>query len=394
MREERRARLEGIVATRTSVYLTMELLERSGTVVDGLLPLAGQTWQAGPVESDSVGIEAVIPDRAAERMAEIDDPERALEDTLAELAAIATTDDLYGAAGFEAWERLAALARFFPSEVLPLIDHLLRSGQLDTASQNWLLSALGKAGGAGSEAATALLAALLADVTLPDDLRVSALIAAHQLGAHVTPGVVQATIDVLVGDASSENALPTTAALLLGQLAGHERLPGGSATLIDAGLELVREQAFERGEPSVYFDALGNSGRPDLVAQSFAYLDHPDPAVRLAAAKSLGKLPDDLRTFAELAHVATRDESPSVRAAALEALVALPPTPESADLLRGVAGSDADVVVRDRAVTTLGSHALRGSGEAYDALVDLAGNPGEAGDLARSVLADLEESER
>jgi hypothetical protein len=273
-----------------------------------------------------------------------------------------------------------------------MLDHLT-SGELGTASQNWLLSALGQAGGAGSEASTAVLAAVIGAAGLPNDVRESALIAAFQLGSKVTPEIIEKATRILLADASADSTLPGTAALLLGNFAGQPHLSADSRALLDAGLDLARETAFARGQPDVFFHALRNSQRPDLLAQSFAYLDHADAAVRRGAVEALGALAEHPRTRGALARAAKRDESPLVRGAALASLTELPPTRQSADLLRGVAGSDADPSVRIGAVDALASQAQRGSSEAYQALVELAQNDGESGDRARSTLADFEESE-
>jgi hypothetical protein len=390
-REDRVARLEGVLTANVSVHVAIELAERSATVVEGLAPAAGRPWQSGPVETAVA--ETTAPDGAAERMAAIDDPQGALQKTLADLATIAGTDDLYGPPGFEAWRRLAELARHFPEQVLPaMLDHLT-SGELGTASQNWLLSALGKAGGAGSEAATAVLAAVIGAAGLPNDVRESALIAAFQLGSKVTPEIIEMATSILLADGSADSTLPGTAALLLGNFAGQPHLSTESRALVDAGLDLVRETTFARGQPDVFFHALRNSQRPDLLALCFDYVDHADVAVRHGAIEALGVLAHDPRTRGTLARAARRDGSPLVRGAALAAIAELPPARQSTNLLRNVAGSDSDTAVRIGAVDALASQAQRGSSEAYAALGELARSDGESGDRARSTLADLEAPE-
>lgn len=390
-RETRIAAVEGLFRARTSVGVDLKLVERTTVNPEAVATQRNRSWQTKPV-SDPEPDQAFPESYEQDDRDRIEDPAAALEDAVAEIATITDTDALYGSAGFDAWQQLARLAREHPEEALPLMEDLVRSGELEASSQNWILSALGVAGGEGSAASTELLASLIVDAELPTDLRMSALIAAHQLDSNVTTEMIEIATDILLADGDPENPLPTTAAMLLGHFAAQTGLPRESRELLDAGLDLVRESSFGRDEPAVYFAALRNSGRPDLIEQSFEYIDHDDASVRSAAASSLGGLPSSTRARERLLDVASHDDSAEVRSAAVDALVEHEPSPEAAAALGDIAVADGDPEVRGRAVDTLHAQALRGSTAARIVLTELGTGESEAAESARSALSDLEES--
>ena len=159
--------------------------------------------------------------------------------------------------------------------------------------------------------------------------------------------------------------------------------------MIEAALDLVREESFARGESSLYFDALLNSKRPDLIEQAFEFLDDPSEVVRRDASRALGGLEGDPRARQAAERVATGDTSAMVRSAAIETLGTFPPAPETTRLLADLS-LGADPQVSSSAVAALGEYAAKGSPEAYLALTRIAAEPSSAGQKAAVLLAEIE----
>jgi HEAT repeat protein len=123
------------------------------------------------------------------------------------------------------------------------------------------------------------------------------------LGALGTRPALRALVDAL--------AQPTTA-------------PFASVALERAGSPavplLIGAMSSDSVAPAVA-DVLGRLGDPAATAPLLAWIDHPQPAVRVAAVRALGRLGDDRAVRAVVARV--DDDVDEVRVAALEALGAL-----------------------------------------------------------------------
>jgi hypothetical protein len=389
-RETRRLTVGDVMSAETSFRLDVELEERALAAVDPeLVARASAHFSLDPAEGLKEASEQ--EEDAGAQQVSAEEARAAFGELRSRIESLAAEGQLGTYAGFEAWRDLADLIRRAAGEVVPEVLALMRAGEISVDAASWLASALGKAGADGSAAAVDALAGLIADATLAEDLRLVSLFAAHQVGANVSSQIVAATTDILL-DArlGSGSPLPDAAMLLLGTLAGESGMPPAQLELLGAGLEAVREQAFARSEPQLYFEALVNSGRIDLIDLTYDYLDNPDERTRSAATEILGRLDGDPRAAEALARAIALDEVARVRAAAAEALGSLTPSPETARLLLAAATNDADAEVRSQAVSALGGHALQGSGEARAALEGLvaSGDPAVQ-EQVRGLLEEL-----
>jgi hypothetical protein len=384
--EERRGSIADALDVVASVRLRMTRLSDAVEAVDAAdVPPPDTQWDqaiAGRDETEPEE-EAWPAGPARER----------LEARLAELRTLVGAEELDSAAAFESWREIASLVERSPQEVMPVVLERLRSGAIDAASAGWLLSAVGKAGSAGSRDAVDAIAGLLADPGVGEEVKLAALLAAHELGRHAGP-VVDATIGVLLGsDAFAEqSALAPAAALLLGEFAGSRSLSPDLRAAAAASLEPIRAWAFQRDQPEVYFEALGNSGDPRLIAAALDYLDHPAEAVRRSASEALRHLEHDPRAAAALVSKISGGDSSSVRLAAITSLANLAPTPAATAALAALALGGDEEPIRTNAVTALGRIASQGVEEARVAIERAAADPNPevrqvAGDLMRDLAS-------
>lgn len=287
------------------------------------------------------------------------DPTVRFREITAELDGLADDDTLDTQAGYEVWRALAELVEQRPDEVLPLIDARIRSSETAPGSMHWLVSALGRAGGHGSSESVDALGSLIGDGALPEDVRLAALIAGHQVGVQASPALIDAITDLLLeGDRlSPDSPLPNAASLLVGTLAETGALPFEPALF-----ELIRDDAFGRGDPGTYFEALVNSGRPGLADEIVPYLTHDDVEVVAASIEALASFPQSAEATAALAEIAITADAPNLRAQALGSLgeFASQGSREAAEVLALAAEADADPANQRLARQTLSDLAESG----------------------------------
>jgi HEAT repeat protein len=382
-REERRGSLADVLDIVSEARLRVQRTSMDTVTIDPSdLPEGGITWE--------VSI-AADPDTESEPIDAEDTPSgpplELLEGHLAGLRDVVGTDEVDGDAVLKRWQDIAALIKRSPREVIPALLQQLRSGALAGDSAGWALSAMGGAGGEGCPEAVAALGDLLRDPAVHEDARLAALVASQQLGEYGGP-LLDAALDVLLtSDTLSEDSpLPAAAALLLGQLAGLEGLPAENREVALGTIDAVRDWAFSNAQAAVYFEALGNSGDPALIATAFDYLEHPDEVVRRASSELLRQLEQDPRAIEALLGKAGSGDHASVRLAAIDSLANMGPTPETTSALAALAAGDADEAVRAGAVSALGSLAGAGVDDAWRAIERAAS---DANPDVRQIASDL-----
>lgn len=263
------------------------------------------TWAAvgggGDVDVDeAASIEAI--DRDALRGVTV-------PDLIATIVPLASADGGDRRALIAARDRLAALLAMDPAAVEAL-RHRLLDPSLDDASASVLLSALGAA---ATKEAQAVLQQFVQDGA--SARRVAALQATFQV-SRLEPALLAGVRDVLV-DPRAELDVAGTAMLLLGAVADPGRADADPARWSEL---LARESlAQERGLAAHWLDALGNSGRPEVVATVQRYLAHDDNATRTAAVTALRRIATEDATNL-LASTAIDDATPRVRGAAVDIL--------------------------------------------------------------------------
>jgi len=390
VREVRTGGVGGMLNVRTQARLRLRLAARNTIAVDAASMPAAPVWRATVSDPRPA---APRRDRTPAPLRQPDAPLHAILETLAQLAA---ADNLDGLEGFAVWSDIADWVRSAPNTVLPEIIDQVRRGQLTGAEINWRVSALGKAGAEGCPEAANALAKLIIDESLADEIRLSAILSARQLGPHVTADVIAAATSVVGSamDGLSDHPLGTAAALLLGNQAGQTDLPPEQLASIRETLVSFGAAAFEQGVPEVYFDALLNSGHPDWLETAFDYLGDGDERVRRAANDVLRGLHDDPRAAAALQQTIGSDASPLVRAAAADSLGEIRPTGRVIDALLTTALRDDAEFVRSNAVSALGTQFVNGSRGARTALERLSteGDP-DTQSHARSLLDGMEAEE-
>jgi hypothetical protein len=239
-------------------------------------------------------------------------------------------------------DRLTALFRSRPDAAATAVALLIKNGPSKTVT-----NALGAA---GSLSASASLSELAHNASLPQDLRVDALLAFVQL-QHPTPEVMRVPVD-LVADANP--AVQSAARMISGALAHAGRTEhSAEADAIDASLVALYRNAKEVSEKIELLGALGNSAGPMAAQAADEALNDPSAPIRAAAARALRLAPGgdiDRR----LAVVILNDSDPAVRADAIFATRFRNPLPATlADALLKVAGTDQVIYVRSDALALL-----------------------------------------
>jgi HEAT repeat protein len=138
----------------------------------------------------------------------------------------------------------------------------------------------------------------------------------------------------------------------LGTCADHlQKTEPGRAGTIVAGLAKDLQSSQDPKDKAAYLRALGNSGHPDALAAIQPYLTDPNPGVRAAAADALRAIPNPLADQ-DLALVLKRDTSPDVRRTSLEAMSKRSTAPVTVYAVRDNLKSEPDARVRRPAVNT------------------------------------------
>jgi hypothetical protein len=264
-----------------------------------------------------------------------------------------TTDAILGAAFSDAAfsknpgtvaspDRLTALFRSRPDAAANALALLIKNGPNKTVT-----NALGAA---GSLSASASLSELAHNASLPQDLRVDALLAFIQL-QHPAPEIMRVPSDLLN---DSNPALKSAARLISGALAhaGRPEHPA-EADAIDGSLVALYRNAREVGEKTELLGALGNSAGPIAAQAADEALNDASAPIRAAATRALRLvLGDDIDR--RLAVVMLNDSDPAVRADAIFATRFRHPLSAAlADALMKVAGADQVIYVRSDALAIL-----------------------------------------
>ena len=212
--------------------------------------------------------------RERERLASV-----RLEDVVATLARLCDEPERDRHALLAHKALLADLLRARP-ELLAELAGLLRSNTLDPAVASTALAAAGLAGTPRCQELLAEVAASAEDA----DVRLAAVSAGFEVEAP-HPVLRERLVELAVAPAS-EPAVASTSLLVLGRFASATRRAS------EADFEhLVELQpvAFDRGLPTSWLHALGNSRDERAADLAAAYLDHPVPGVRMAARAALAK---------------------------------------------------------------------------------------------------------
>lgn len=213
---------------------------------------------------------------------------------------------------------------------------------------------------AGTPAAQAALGAVLMDTSWPPQDALRAIVA---LG-----GVARPTVDTLatlwdlafsdLADTARRD-LPGTATLAIGSLGGTLRSSDDTQYLsVRADLLAGAASASKPEKRAVFLYALGNTADPDPALQRdiVPYLDDPEPRVRRAAARTLGKLGTD-QVAEELMQSVVREGNPEVRASLVEALASWQtPTPAAMEWTRNALVHETDENARLNMAVMLGNN--------------------------------------
>jgi HEAT repeat protein len=180
---------------------------------------------------------------------------------------------------------------------------------------------------AGTDSAQAALVSVIEDTSWPGRDAMRAIVALGGV-AQPSPDTLAALWDVVDSAPSSEDRqqLASTAMLALGSL-GHTMRESN-----DPEYPLLRERLLNGAmstkgsdyyaeERTNYVHALGNTGDPSLASEVETFLADGAPAVRRAAALSLGKMGTD-QVAGELMARFNQEKSSKVRGAIAESLVA------------------------------------------------------------------------
>lgn len=245
----------------------------------------------------------------------------------------------------EAAERLRWLLRTRP-EVLAELAVLLRDASADDRLVAVLVGALG---GEGGKAAQQLLATMSVDSAQSVARRSAALCAMFQVSAPVAGLLAAARANRVVEGAPE---LADTATLLLGALAQADRLGNGAEDPLPELLAL-ESQVLVDGKLGAWLEALGNSGRVEVVEVGARYLRSSDAELRAAAVAALRRVatPEAVQLLAG----ATSDADELVRLRAVQALHGCTDGQAPIALQRALADSDQNV--RLAAVAALGDRA-------------------------------------
>jgi len=276
-------------------------------------------------------------------------------------------------------DRLTALFRSRPDAVSPAVALLIENGP-NRAVTNAL-------GAAGSLSASASLSLLAHNATLPQDLRVDALLAFVQL-QHPAPEVMRIPFD-LVDDVNP--AVQSAARMISGALAhaGRHEHPA-EADAIDASLIALYRNARDAREKTELLGALGNSAGLAATQTIDAALNDPSAPTRAAAARALRLAPGS-DVDHRLATLMLNDSDAAVRADSIFATRFRHPLPTTlADALLKVADTDQVTYVRSDALAVLRQN-LTGSPRIQKTLKHIAELDPEAGirHEAAEALEDL-----
>ncbi|UWZ86809.1 HEAT repeat domain-containing protein [Occallatibacter riparius] len=298
--------------------------------------LIGSLERARPQLSSSA-IVTQRPDAARVR-AEADD--RLLDGyaTDALLAAAFTKDGGTAASP----DRLTALFRRRP-EAARAAASLLQSKGRNRVITNAL-------GASGSSSAVEVLSALAHDTSLPQDLRVDAVVAFVQM--QHPPLKAMSVLQDLMQDPNP--AVRSAARMMSGALARAGRPEHeAEADAIDVLLIALYSGARDTGEKSELLGALGNSVGPAVIPVIEEALSDERVSIRGAAARAL-RLAPGIKTDRLLAAAITSDQDAAVRADAIFAVrFRHPLTEQLADALLQAASTDKVEYVRSDALAVL-----------------------------------------
>jgi HEAT repeat protein len=239
-------------------------------------------------------------------------------------------------------DRLAALFRRRPEAADVAAALLIKNG-----SQKIVTNALGAA---GSLSAVAALSGLAQNATLPQDLRVDAIVAFVQM-QHPMVEAMHVPGD-LFND--SNIAVRSAARMMSGAISrtGRPEHPA-EADLIDAALINLYQNAPGVHEKTELLSALGNSAGPSVIPAIEEALRDSRVLVRSAAARAL-RLARGSDVDRVLANVITSDPDAQVRADAIFATRFRHPLPPPiADALLHAASADETKFIRSDAIAVL-----------------------------------------
>jgi len=257
-------------------------------------------------------------------------------------------------------DRLSALFRRRPEAAAQAEILLIRNGARKTVT-----NALGAAGG---PSAVTVLGELARNASLPQELRVDALVAFVQM-KHPTREAMQIPVAMLQ---DPNAAIQSAARMIAGALsrAGRADHPA-EADSVDTSLLALYQNAAEARERVELLAALGNSAGPATLPVIEQALHDPAVVIRSAAARAL-RLSTDSDADHALASVLVNDIAPTVRADAIFATQFRRPLPSSlTDALLQAVNSDNASFVRSDAIAVLARN-LTASPKIGDALAQVA----------------------
>jgi HEAT repeat protein len=239
-------------------------------------------------------------------------------------------------------DRLAALFRRRPEAADAAAALLLQNG-----SQRIVTNALGAA---GSLSAVAALSGLAQNATLPQNLRIDAIVAFVQMQHPIVEAM--RVPGSLIND--SNIAVRSAARMMSGALsrAGRPEHPA-EADAIDSSLIALYQRASDPHEKTELLSSLGNSAGPSVVPVIEEALHDSNVPIRSAAARALRLAPGpDVDRV--LANVITSDPDAHVRADAIFATRFRHPMPTPlVDSLLHAASADETRDIRSDAVAVL-----------------------------------------
>ena len=305
---------------------------------------AGEVDWNGPWASVSGDVEgaAIARDVERERWQRMLATE-SLDSIVAAIEALLARGDVDPSALYEQMTRLSWLLRLDPAAALDLkqfIFDVSRSDELKAV----LLSALGMA---GTDQAQGVLAALLGDRSLSDDLRLACAQSAFQ-PEHPTAAILD-RVTTLLRSKSESPELESSVLLLLGALVS--RLDSADAQLYLQQILSLEERARGMGNLEAWLGALANSGDPDVVARVAPYLTNQEEHIRIAAIDALRSV-GDASVLEAVVAATSNDRSGPVRAAAATFL-GDHPAPAALAALQSLAIGDPESFVRRNALFAL-----------------------------------------
>ena len=264
-------------------------------------------------------------------------------------------------------DRLTALFRSRPDAASSAVALLVKNGPNKTVT-----NALGAAGALSS---TAALTELAHNATLPQELRVDALLALVQL-QHPDAQVMRIPSD-LVNDSNHE--IQSAARMITAALAhaGRPEYPA-DADAIDASLIALYRNARDAREKVELLGALGNSAGPAAAQTVDRALNDSSASIRAAAARAL-RLVTGAEVDQRLASVILKDSEAMVRADAIFATRFRRPLPPTlAEALMKVANEDQVIYVRSDALAVLSQNS-NASPQIHQTLAHIAESDQDAG---------------